>query len=100
MVVGIVLHILEREVFQLTLELIQTQFVGKRSIEIGRLLRHLEFCLLILCIANLAHQVYTIGNHDENDAHILGKRQQQIAEVLALYCRVLIIKLLDAVKAA
>ena len=74
--------------------------MGKRSIEVGRLLRHLEFCLLILSIAYLAHQVYAVGNHDEDDAHILGERQQQIAEVLALDCGVLIVKLLYAVKAA
>ena len=99
MVVGIVLHILEREVFELALKLIETQLVGQRRIEISRLLRHLHLSLDILSIANLAHQVDTIGNHDENHTHILGKREQQIAEVLALDSRILIVELLDAIKA-
>ena len=99
MVVGIVLHILEREVFELALKLIETQLVGQRRIEISRLLRHLHLSLDILSIAYLAHQVDTIGNHDENHTHILGKREQQIAEVLALDSRILIVELLDAIKA-
>ena len=72
--------------------------MGQRSIEIGSLLRNLEFSILILGVAYLAHQVYAIGYHDEDDAHILGKRQQKVAEVLALYSGILVVKLLYAVK--
>ena len=70
----------------------------QRCIEIGGLLRCLEFGLLIIDIAYLTHQVYTIGYHNEDDAHILGKRQQKVAEVLTLYSGILVVKLLYAVK--
>ena len=38
MIVGIVFKILQRQVFQFTLQLIETQFVSQWGIEVGRLL--------------------------------------------------------------
>ncbi len=43
----------------------------------------------------LSHDVHTIGNHDEYHTHILGKTQKQIAKVLALNDRVLLVEFLD-----
>ena len=91
LIVGIVLQILEAQVLKFTLQLIQAQLVGKRSIEVACLLRHLVACLFIRGITNLPHKVHTVGNHDENDTHVLSEAQQQVAEVLTLYLRVLLI---------
>ena len=97
-VVGIVLHILQREVFELALQLVESELMGQGSIEIGSLLRHLHLRLDILRVADLAHQVHTVGNHDEDHAHVLCKRKKQVAEVLALDDGILLVELLDAVQ--
>ena len=75
MVVGIVFEVFQRQVLQLALQLIQTQLVGQRSIEVGSLLRHLMLGVGIVGFLDLSHQVYTVGNHNENNAHVLGKRE-------------------------
>ena len=72
--------------------------MSQRGIEIGCLLRYLQLGLHILCVANLPHQVHTVGNHNQDHAHILGKRQQQVTEILALDDGILLIELLDAVQ--
>ena len=73
MVVGVVLHILKREVFEFTLQLIESEFMSQRRIEISRFLAHLDLCLLILRVAYLAHQVHTVGNHNKDHAHVLSQ---------------------------
>ena len=69
------------------------------GIQISSLLRHLHLGLEILSIANLTHQVHTIGNHYQYHTHVLGKREQKITEVLTLNHWVLLIELLNAVQA-
>ena len=59
--------------------------MGEGSIQIGRLVRHLLTSFVIGGILDLAHQIDTVGNHDEDDSHIFGKRQQQITEILRFY---------------
>ena len=44
------------------------------------------------------HQIHTVGNHYQDHPHVLSKRQQQVAEVLALHHRILLIELADAVE--
>ena len=92
MIVGIVLQVFQREVFQLALQLVESQLVSQGRIEIGGFLAHTLLGLFGLGVANLSHQVHTVGNHDEDDAHVLGKRQQQVAEILALYHGVFLFK--------
>ena len=70
----------------------------QRGIQISSLLRYLQLGLYVLRIANLSHQVHAIGNHYQYHTHILGKREQQISEVLALHRRVFIIQLLYTVQ--
>ena len=98
MVVGVVLEVFERQVLQLTLQLIQTQLVGQGSIEIGSLLRHLMLGIGIVGVLDLAHQIDAVGNHDEDDAHVLGKRQKQVAEILGLDNGILLVEFLDALQ--
>ena len=54
---------------------------------------------LVRRVTYLAHEVHTVGNHDEDDAHVLGKRQQKVAEVFALHHRVLRVEFLYALQA-
>ena len=98
MIVGVVLQILQRQVLQLALQLIETQLVGQGRIEVGGFFRHPFLGFRLVGVANLSHQVHTTGNHDEDDAHVLGKRQQQVAEVLALHHGVLLVELLNALQ--
>ncbi len=93
-IVSIMLQILQREVFQLALQLIEAQLMCKRGIEIAGLFRHFVPCLLVISVTYLPHQVHPVGYHDEYHPHILGKAEQQIPEVLAFYDRILLIKAL------
>ena len=90
------LQIFQRQIFQFALQLIQSQFVGEGSIEVGSLLTDLTLRLFVFGVANLAHEVHTVGNHNQDDAHVFSKRQQQVAEVLALNRRTLLVEFLNA----
>ena len=78
------LGVFQREVLQLRLQLVQAQLVGQGGVEVCRLVGHAEARLVVLCILYLAHDVDAVGYHDEDDAHVLGKGQEQLAEVLRL----------------
>ena len=95
-VVGIMLQILQRQVLQLALQLVETQLVGEWGIEIACLLTHLHLGRHVLRVTNLPHQVHTVGNHDENHAHVLRKGKQQVAEILALNDGILLVEVLNA----
>ena len=98
-IVGIGLQVFQRQVFQFALHLVETQFVSQWRIQIGRLFAHSPFGLLVVGIANLSHQVHAVGNHDQDHTHILGKREQQVAEVLAFDDGILLIQILYALQA-
>ena len=70
--------------------------MGQWCIEIGSLFAHLTFGFLVGSVANLSHEVHAVGNHDEDDAHVLGKRQQEVAEILAFDDGVLLVEFLYA----
>ena len=97
-VVCVVLQVLQRQVFQFTLQFIKTKLVSQWSIEVACLLANPLLCLLIQGVSYLSHQVHTVGNHDKNNPHVFGKRQQQISEVLAFYDGVLFVELLYSMK--
>ena len=95
-VVHLLFGVLEREVFQFGLQLVQAQFVGKRSIEVSRFVGYAKATFLVVHVANLTHEVHTVGNHDEDDAHVFGKGEEEVSEVLALDGRTLLVELVDA----
>ena len=92
------LHVLQRQVLQLALQFVQAEFMGQRGIEVRRLLRHLHLRLHVLRVTDLPHQVHPVGNHDQDHAHVLGKGEQQVTEVLALDDGILLVEQLDAVQ--
>ena len=69
-IVGIVLQILQAQVFQFALQLVETQLVGEWGIEVAGFLAHLVLCLLLVGITYLSHHVHSVGNHDEDYAHV------------------------------
>ena len=77
------LEVLEREVFQLPPDSRHSEPVRQRGVQIARLLRD---PLLTLDRKELQrpHVVQTVGELDEDDARILGDREQQLAVVLDL----------------
>ena len=97
-IVGIVLEIFQAQVFKLALQLIESELVGQRRIQIGSLLAHTVLCLGVGCVFDLPHKVHTVGNHNQNHTHILGEREQQVAEVLALNNRTLLVELVNALQ--
>ena len=99
-VVHVVLGVLQREVFQLRLQLVQSQLVGQRGVEVGGLACHFAACLVVGAVPYLPHHVDAVGYHDEDDAHVLGQREQQVAEVFRLHRGAFGIQGIDADKPA
>ena len=48
--------------------------MGEGSIKVCCLVGHLTAGIVVITVFYLPHNVYTVGNHDENDTHIFGKR--------------------------
>ena len=69
-IVGIVLQILQAQVFQFALQLVETQLVGEWGIEVAGFLAHLVLRLLLVGITYLSHHVHAVGYHDEDYAHV------------------------------
>ena len=88
------LEVLEREVLQLALERVESELVGQWRIEIAGFLRHLVLCLLVGSVAYLSHDIDAVGDHDEDDAHVFGKGEQEVAEVVAFDDRVFVVEML------
>ena len=97
-IIGIMLHVLQRQILQFTFQFIESQLVSQRRVKVGSFLTNRHLCLGIVRITDLAHQVHTIGNHDQDHPHILCKGKQQIAEVFTLDNRVFLIELLYTVQ--
>ena len=97
-VVGIVLKVFQAQVFQLALQLVKAEFVGKGGVEVRGFFRHTALFFHMLGVADLAHQVHALGYHDEYHAHVLGEGDEKVAEILALHGWTLHIELLDALQ--
>ncbi len=80
---GLGLECLEREVLQLPLDLPDTQALGERGVDLQRLARD-ALLLLGLEGAQGAHVVQAVGELDEDDADVVGHRQEHLPDVLGL----------------
>ena len=92
-VVGIVLQVFEREVFQFRLD--EVELVCQGCIELACFLSYLAALFIGSAFLDLTHQVDTVGNDDEDDAHVFGKGKQEVAEVLGFDAGVAGIELVD-----
>ena len=90
-VVGIMLKVFQREVLQFTLQLVQSQLMSQRCIEIACLFRDTMLGLNVLSITYLSHEVHSLSNHYQDNPHVLSKGEQQVTEVLTLYDRVFLV---------
>ena len=74
-IIRIVLKIFERQVFEFTFEFIETEFMCEWRIEIYGLFADFSLQLFILSVPYLPHEVHSVGNHNQYDAHIFRKGQ-------------------------
>ena len=83
LLVGLGVFVFEAEVLQLALDAVQSQSVGKRSIDVERLSGN-----LVLLVGKHrtegAHVVQPVGHFDEDDADVLAHGEQQFLEVFGL----------------
>ena len=86
-IVSFSLRIFQRQVFQLRFQFVKSQLVCQRSIQVSSFVRYFHPVFLVACILDLAHDVHTVCDHNQDDAHIFGKREQEIAEILRFYRR-------------
>ena len=84
---------LEREVLELPLERVDAEAVRERRVDLERLPRLLHL-LLLAEVLDRAQVVEPVGELDQDHAHVLGHRHDQLAVVLGL--RVLAALELDA----
>ena len=81
---NLAVQVLEREVLEFGLDGIQSQLVGQRGIQVARLAGNLVDKFLVGVVVDGAHEGQAVDGHDEDDAHVLGKGEQQLVEVLVL----------------
>ena len=74
---------LEREVLELPLECVDAEPVRERCVDLERLLRLLHL-LLLAEVLDLAQVVETVGELDQDHAHVFRHRDDQLAVVLGL----------------
>ena len=74
---------LEREILELPLHRVDAEPVRERRVDLERLLRLLHL-LLLAEVLDLAQVVQAVGELDQDHAHVLGHRDDQLAVVLRL----------------
>ena len=79
---------LQTQVFELGLDVEESQAVGERRIKVKRLVGNASLLELREGIER-AHIVQAVGNLHNQHAHVLGHCEQQVAEVLGLFLGVL-----------
>ena len=74
----------EREIFQLVAHVLHAHAAGERRINVERLLGN-AFALVGWHKMQRAHIVQPVGELDDEDAHVIGNGQQQLAEIFSLF---------------
>ena len=80
-IVHVVLRVFQRQILQFRFQLVQSQFVCQRGIQVGRFVGHFQSGFFVRAVLNLPHQVHTVGYDNQDDPHVFGKRQKQVAEI-------------------
>ena len=94
-VIDAAVGIFQRQVLEFRFQFVESQLVGQRGIEVGCFIGHFGPGLQVGRLLDLAHQVHAVGNHDEDDPHVLGEREEQVAEVFRFDGRALGIEFVD-----
>ena len=66
--------------------------MGQRGIQVSGLGRDFVHKLLVGVVVDGAHERQAVNGHDEDHAHVLGKREQQFVEVLVLHGGLLLVE--------
>ena len=98
-VVRIVFKIFQGQVFKFAFELVEAQFVCQGSVKVGCLYGGAADGFLVGIVLDVAHEVDAVGNDEQYDAHVLGERHKQVAEVVTLDAGSLGVELADAAEA-
>ena len=88
-------QVFERGVLELVLDGIQSQLVCQRGIQVAGLAGDIGDKLLVGVVVDGTHEGEPVDRHDEDDAHVLGKGQQQLVEILVLDSRLLLVERSD-----
>ena len=70
--------------------------MGEWRIEIRRFFRHPALRFKLVGVTYLTHQIHPVGYHDEDHAHVFGKGDEKIAEILTLHDGILSVEFLYA----
>ena len=89
LVVDLAVGIFEREVFEFRFDGVEPQPVGQRRVEVRRLASHVVAVFFVGVMVDHLHHAQAVGNHDDDDPNVFGKREQQFAKVLTLDGRLL-----------
>ncbi len=81
--VGFRVHVAEGEILQLLAHVLHAHAAGQRRIDIHRLFGDAG-ALLLRHVLERAHVVQAIGKLDEEDTHVVGDGEQQLAEIFRL----------------
>ena len=92
--------VFERHVLNLSLDGIEAETVGERSIQEVGLIGNLAHKPFVGMVIDEFHQLQTVDYHDDDDADILGKYHQKPAEVVALHGHLTRIELGDVAETA
>ena len=74
-------EVLQRQIFKLALDFLNTETVGKRCVDVHGLERDAALFCVGLCREG-AHIVQTVGKLDEDDADVFGHGKKHLAQVL------------------
>ncbi|KPZ18253.1 Uncharacterized protein ALO56_05246 [Pseudomonas viridiflava] len=77
------LKVAERQVFQLPLDVPDTQAVSQRRIDVEDFPRH-AVALFVVGVLHRPNRTGTLGELDQCDAHVIDHRHQHLAQVLDL----------------
>ena len=75
-VVLLAVGVFQRQVFQFALDRVQSEAVGKRGVQVRNFRRQPFPVFVVLQMFAEAHQAKAVGDHDQDHAHIFGKREQ------------------------
>ena len=81
--VGFRIDVAEGQLLQLLAHALHAHAAGQRRIDLHRLLGDAQ-ALVLRHMVERAHVVQAVGELDQQHAHVLGDRQQQLAQVLRL----------------
>ena len=86
--IAVGVDVFQRQIFQLALDRVEAEAMRQRGVEVGDLGGQADAVVVVADLFTHAHHAEAVGNHDEDHAHIFGKGEEQVVEVLRVDRRV------------